>query len=535
MKYQNTIKAILTPLIFSLILAFGIILGVKLGSNSKNDNIATFAKLNKLDVILDLVELEYVDSINKNEIIEKAIPKILEELDPHSIYISAADYHRYNDPLNGSFDGIGVYFNIQEDTVIIINPIIGGPSEKVGLLAGDRIIKVNDTTVAGVKISNDGIMEKLKGIQGTKVKLAIKRNSSDKLLDIEVVRDKIPIYSIDVAYMLDANTGYIKISRFAMTTHAEFIEAVAKLRKQNLKNIIIDLRGNGGGFIDPTIEIVDEFLNEGELIVYTEGKARPRTDYKAQKGGLCVDLYPVVLLDSWSASASEILAGALQDNGRGTIIGQRSFGKGLVQEPTMFRDGSSIRLTTARYYTPIGRCIQKSYVEGNEKYYEEILDRFHSGELLDSDSVSFPDSIKYTTTDGRILFGGGGIMPDIFVPLDTTGGSNFLTAVLNKQLIYKYAFTYSDINRKKLSSFKNITELEAFLNKTPHFENFIEYSEKNGIIAKREDIALSQEIIDNQIKAYIARNILDNDGFFPILNKTDNVINRSLKFLKNKP
>jgi len=481
----------------------------------------------KLSRVLDIIESDYVDTINRNALVEEAIPVMLRKLDPHSVYIPATDLARANEPLQGNFDGIGVSFNMLTDTVLIISTISGGPSEKAGILAGDKIIWVNDSLIAGESIPDEEIVKMLKGPRGTKVELKIERKGTDTLLPFTITRDKIPIYSVDVAYMMSGDVGYIKISNFAL-----FKKGVSELKQQGMQKLILDLRGNSGGVMDAATMIADEFLPEGELIVYTMGKSTARQDFKATSRGDFEEGELVVLIDEWSASASEILAGAVQDNDRGTIIGRRSFGKGLVQEPVMFRDGSGMRLTIARYYTPTGRSIQKPYDEGIDKYYEDLGNRLMRGEFEEADSIRMDDSLRFTTPGGRIVYGGGGIMPDIFIPIDTTGISDYFLAIRNSGLIYRFALKFTEDKREAMKKYKDLASLDRWLTDQDLTSQFIRFAEQNGIPPNRQQIAISKEIIHVQLKAYIARNMLDNKGFYPIWQAIDRTLLKALEYIQ---
>jgi carboxyl-terminal processing protease len=407
-----------------------------------------------------------------------------------------------------------------------------GPSEKVGIRDGDRIVKVNDSIVAGVGITNEKVMKLLRGKKGTKVKVSVLRRDEANLLHFNITRDAIPLYSVDVSYMIDNNTGYIRLSKFARTTYNEFLEAVAKLKAKGMTKLVFDLRGNSGGYMDAAVNIADEFLTEGKLIVYTEGKSRPRSSYYSTHRASCTDLELVILIDEWSASASEIVSGAIQDNDRGTIVGRRSFGKGLVQEPVMFTDGSSIRLTIARYYTPAGRCIQKSYDEGQEKYYEDMHERYFNGGFEDKDSILSSDTSKYYTTGGRVVYGGGGIKPDIFVPIDTSGTSDYYTKLSRKGLEYQFCFEYTDKHRNILSKLKTAKEIASYLEKDNILSQFVEYAEKQGLKNDSQGLKASGFIIETQIKALIARNILDNEGFYPIIQEIDKTLLEGIRLIQ---
>ena len=534
MSYKNKTYTIILPIIFSALLIIGILIGNKINSLNKNtlsDNINfNIPKADKLSLILEYISQNYVDSVSIPEIEEKAIPEILKQLDPHSVYIPKKEMEEVNEPLVGNFDGIGIQFNIQHDTIVVINTISGGPSEKVGIKAGDRIIKINDTIVAGIKIKSNDVVKKLKGPSNTKVKVSVKRRNTKKTIDFTITRGKIPLYSVDVAYMINKNIGYIKISKFAGTTYNEFLKAIKKLKKQGLKKIILDLRGNGGGFLNAAINIADEFLPENKTIVFTKGRNQPIEYYKSTKKGYLKNTPVAILIDEWTASASEIVTGAIQDNDRGIVIGRRSFGKGLVQEPIMFKDGSGIRLTVARYYTPTGRCIQKPYKDGYENYELDIGNRFLHGEFSEKDSIHFPDSLKYKTPKGKIVYGGGGIMPDIFIPIDTSFSSKFLTEIINQGLIYKFAFDYTDTHRKELNKFKDYKKLYNHLLKQNIFKKFINYC-KTDSIKIIDDYTKSKKIITNYITAYISRNILNDKGFYPILNFDDKTVKKAIEVL----
>ncbi len=532
MSIQNSKRAIYMPIVLSLVMVTGIIIGLSLNKNNNSNRLLIYPRSeNKLTNVLNYIEDEYVDTVDRQELVENAIPEILKQLDPHSVYIPAKELKELNEPLEGNFEGIGVQFNMPDDTVVVIATISGGPSEKIGILPGDRIVMIEDSVVAGKKIRNTDIVKMLKGPKGTKVKVSIKRKGIDELIDFEIIRDKIPLYSVDVAYMINNDIGYIKISKFAKTTYKEFREAIKKLENEGMVKLVLDLRGNGGGFLDAATNIANEFLEANKLIVYTKGKSRPKRETFSNDEGNCLDKDVVVLIDEWSASASEILAGALQDNDRGTIVGRRSFGKGLVQQQTMFKDGSALRLTIARYYTPTGRCIQRPYEEGEEMYYDDLQLRFENGEFLEKDSIKFNDSLKFYTPKGKVVYGGGGIMPDIFVPLDTTGQTDYYQKVIHKGLIYRFAFDYADNNREKLSKYTQYKDLEKYLDKQKILNQFINFAADKGIEKNQKDINESASLLTTQLKASIARNILDNDGFYPIIAKEDATLQRAIGVL----
>jgi carboxyl-terminal processing protease len=423
--------------------------------NSVQQNQLKFGRL------LRLVDGYYVDSADIDKLTEKAIVNLLTELDPHSTYISKEEVEKMNEPLKGNFEGIGISFNIYKDTLLVLNPISGGPSEKVGLRAGDRIVEVDDKMIAGIGLKNSDVFDMLRGKKGTRVDLKVLRKSNKNLLDFTIIRDKIPIFSLDASYMLDETTGYIKLNRFAATSTEEFLSAMADLKRQNIKNLIFDLRGNTGGYLKTAIEISDQFLEDDDLVVYTEGMNEPKREYKATAKGTFKDGKLVVLVDENSASASEIVSGAIQDWDRGVIIGRRSFGKGLVQKPFFLTDGSMVRLTTAHYYTPSGRCIQKSYEEGVKEYRKDYANRMTSGEMFSADSIEFDEKLKHKTlVNGRDVFGGGGVMPDIFVPMDTSMHYSYINRLGRKGIIRNFAMDYVDSNRDQLK--QNYPEFDQF-------------------------------------------------------------------------
>jgi len=543
MKSRRERLIIFLPVIISLTLVVGILLGnwitgIRVRSIVTDEvnkqrfsirpgggaGLSLAPKGNKISSALQYIVNEYVDTVTMSNMNEAVMPALLENLDPHSLYIPASDFQRFSEPLVGNFSGIGVSFNMTDDTVAIINTIPNGPSEMVGVMAGDRIIMVDDSLVAGVNMPSDDIVKMLKGPKNTVVKVSVYRREEPAPLEFEITRDDIPIYSVDVAYMVNDNTGYIKISQFAQTTYREFMEGVEKLKSQGVEKLIIDLRRNGGGIMEAATMIADQFLEEGQLIVYTEGRSRPReNDYATSRGMLKNDKV-VVLMDESSASASEILAGAIQDNDRGLVIGRRSFGKGLVQEEMRFNDGSALRLTVARYYTPTGRSIQRPYENGKEDYYHDFAERFMRGEFEHQDSIKFDDSQKFITPGGKIVYGGGGIMPDVFVPVDTTGSSEYYNKIRSLGLMYRFAFYYTDLNRAALESFKTSAEIEGYLDDTDMLPDFISYAKTKGVDPNYDDIRTSEQILKKTIKAYVARNLIDNMGFYPIIAEIDQTL-----------
>ncbi len=529
---RNRLNIIL-PLLFALFLVGGMLIGNQLNRISSFNKFNVYPRGNKLSGVIDYIISEYVDSINRFDLVENSIPEILKQLDPHSMYIPASDLATYNEPLEGNFHGIGVQFRMQEDTVYILNTIVNGPSEKAGILAGDRIIAVDDSTIAGVKLSSSEIVSMLKGKKGTRVRVLIVRRGVDQPIEFEITRDRIPITSVDLGYMLTDDIGYIKISNFSKTTHDEFIEAVGRLKEDGMEKLVLDLRSNGGGFMNAATNIADHFLDAGKLIVYTEGYAQPRQNVLSTGKGELLDNEVVVLIDERSASASEILSGALQDNDRGLILGRRSFGKGLVQQQTMFSDGSALRLTIARYYTPTGRSIQKPYVNGMEDYFHELSDRFSRGEIFYADSIRFADSLKFVTPGGNIVYGGGGIMPDIFIPYDTTLYTSYFSQVSNRGLIYRFAFKYADGNRQELERFPDHTKLSVHLDKQGLLSAFVDFAEGSGVKADTEDIILAQHTLNIFLKAYIGRIILDNEGYYPMIHEIDPEVHKSVEILSH--
>ncbi|MFT3739619.1 MAG: S41 family peptidase [Breznakibacter sp.] len=491
----------------------------------------------KFQMAWNLISTFYVDSVDKGSLAEEAIVAMLQKLDPHSVYISAKEVEAMNEPLNGSFEGIGIEFHILNDTLMVVNTIPGGPSENVGIKAGDRILSIDGKNVAGTGLKNSDVFKMLRGPKGTQVLIAIQRKGSLALQAFNVTRGQIPIFSIDAAYMASPQTGYIKINRFASTTYDEFVEALKKLQKHNLQSLILDLRGNGGGYLNAAIEIADEFLGNRKLIVFTQGLNSPRRDYFATSRGLFEKGQLVVLIDEGSASASEIVAGAVQDHDRGMVIGRRSFGKGLVQRPFTLPDGANIRLTTAKYYTPSGRCIQKPYDEGTEVYLSELYQRVAHGELLHSDSIKASTGAQYKTlAKGRNVYGGGGIMPDKFVPADTSMFSEYYRDVVAKGIINKVALEYTDANRGSLAG--SYPSLSAFTKKFTISGELVEQmkrvAEKENIKFKEEDFKRSELVINTQLRAIIARDLWGTSAYFEVINPVVNTYQEALNLIENK-
>jgi len=491
----------------------------------------------KIGKTLGLIDAFYVDTVNLDKLAEKAIIEVLKNLDPHSTYISAKDVKEMNEPLNGNFEGIGVQFNLLRDSIIIIEPISGGPSEKVGIRAGDRILTINNEKVTGINISTTGVRSRLMGPKGTKVNITIFRKGEKGILEFNIIRDKIPINSLDASYMLDKETGYIKLNKFAATTDKEFSDAIAILKKSNMQNIILDLRGNGGGFMVAATQLAEKFFPDQKLLVYLSGRKTPRQDYKSSGSGSLSSARLVILTDEQSASASEILSGAIQDWDRGVIIGRRSFGKGLVQNGFYLTDGSMIRLTIARYYTPSGRLIQSPYTEGYDKYMENFYKRFTDGEMMTADSIHFPDSLKFRTlVNNRVVYGGGGIMPDVFVSADTSYNSLYFRKLVGKNILNTFTLEYYDKNRTILSSqYKSFDEFNKKFQFSPEdLKSFIAKGEAEGIKYDESQYNISKEEIVLVLKGLVANNIWKTSEYFQIVNKNDKTIEKALNVISDK-
>ena len=518
----------------AVLIMAGILVGLRL-SKGLSKRLVNVEGASKFDEVMWYVGNDYVDTPDTHELEESAIAAMMEKLDPHSAYVSLEEFNEVNDPLLGSFDGIGVQFRLEKDTIAIVNVIKGGPSEKVGIMAGDRIIYVDDTLVASQKLANEDVMRKLKGPKGTKVRVRVLRRGVEGLLDYTITRDAIPTYSVDIAYMLDENIGYLKLSKFSATTTDEFKKGIKSLKQQGMKKLVFDLRGNSGGFLNAAVDVADEFLPRGSMIVYTEGRNRPRQYMKARHHGMLEDMPVVVLIDGESASASEIVAGALQDNDCGTIIGRRSFGKGLVQEQIMLSDRSAIRLTVAKYYTPTGRCIQKPYDGDHEKYLLESYERYENGELFHPDSIHFADSLKYTTPKGKTVYGGGGIMPDIYVPLVDDSTEYYFNRIVNTGLLYQYAFDYTDRHRQQLQRYKTVDAFDKqFAVSDAMFNELVKRAEEKGIKGTEEQQQVAHREAGILLKAYIARNLFDDAGFYPIYAPMDEMLQRAVEELKKQ-
>lgn len=536
MSKNKKLILLLSPLILAVFLVIGIYIGALLSTSNANKTIVfpqgeRFNNASKLNEILNFIGETYVDSVNKKELTEQSITAMLLELDPHSYYIPAKEYDGMNDPLEGNFEGIGVEFRIQNDTVLVVAPIAKGPSAKLGIKAGDRIVIVDTSNIAGIGITNDQVIKYLKGPRGTKVKVKIKRRGVSKLLSFTITRDKIPIYSVDSPYMITDKTAYLKITRFSKTTYAEFLKATDQLKFEGMKNLIIDLRGNGGGVLQAATQIADEMLPKNKMIVYTDGRVRKKEEYFSNDNGSLEFINIAILINENSASASEILAGAIQDNDRGEVVGRRSFGKGLVQEQVLWPDGSALRLTVARYYTPTGRCIQKPYGKNLDEYHAEAYNRYANGELLSQDSIQFPDSLKYFTPEGKVVYGGGGIMPDIFVPLDTAGGSAYLYELRYKGIMSEFTLNYMDVNRNKLLSqypdavqFKNKFNIDNDL-----FNSLIKFASSKEIKRNLPEIKTSKKLIERGLKAIMSKNLYNDFGYYVIINDYDKTVQKAIK------
>ena len=528
-QHHNYFKELLRNPYFGIVII--IILSLFLSMNmmercSRRRVMAEYAignhKWDKLLLVLDQVEQNYVDTLNYKDMVEKSIPLLLQSLDPHSVYLPPQDLAAADETLEGNFSGIGVEFNVPNDTAVVISVIPGGPSAKAGLLSGDRIIKVGEKKVAGVKFDQDSLIKLLKGPEHTKVKVEIKRSSVAENIPFIITRGIVPLKSVDAAIMLNNQLGYIKLSKFSKTTYQEFMSSVALLKKSGMKSLMLDLRDNPGGYFDQALLIANEFLKKGEKIVYLQGRMRKREDFYSDGRGTCQDLKVYIAINENSASSSEILSGAIQDNDRGTIVGRRSFGKGLVQEPINFSDNSGIRLTVARYYTPTGRCIQKPY---SPDYIYDILERYQHGEMQSVDSIKKDKKLKFTTPKGKVVYGGGGIIPDVFVPLDTQGVSDFLVKVNNKSLQMQYSALLADKYRTQLSAVKTLPQLEALLSKMDFSAGFLKFAKSSGVIPKPGEWEKSGSILITQMKGLVGRySSMENDAFYPFVIQIDNVV-----------
>ncbi len=546
MKYNNSMKKVAMPLIVAIAMAAGVLIGKY--STILSDNRLAMEYIHqissgsapsstKLGKVLSLIENKYVDNVDLDSISESMIPELLKELDPHSSFVPAEDAARANEHIDGEFDGIGVVFNMATDTLIIQSVVPKGPSEKVGMLAGDRIITVGDSTIAGVKKDQMDVVKMLKGPRGTKVTLGVERRGADGLLSFEVTRDKIPVKSVDAAFMLAPKVGYIKLLQFSKNSHQEFVNGVKMLKEQGMEHLIFDLTGNSGGLLDQGIRIANEFLPKERLIVYTEGARSQKMMQYSDGSGNFVNEDVILLIDEGSASASEIVAGALQDNDLGTLVGRRSFGKGLVQQQLPFSDGSFMNLTIARYHTPTGRCIQSSYAQGTDQYHSDIIKRYSASELLHVDSIKMIDSLKFTTPKGKIVYGGGGIMPDVFVPVDTVSYTRFAKEAVASNSLFLYALNYVEAHRDEFSSIESIDDLRAYFDGKDEamYSGFMSYLKKNKpkIYNKYARDVESRDFITTLIKAYVARYTpMEDNGFYLYYNDIDNIVSKALDVAK---
>lgn len=535
---KNNRLTIWLPAVATAILALGVWMGYTISSarprpSSQQSLHTTTTSTSKLDYTLSLVGRHYLDPVDTDTIVERLMHEIFVGLDPHSVYIPLEDLQAVNEPLEGEFDGIGVVFNMATDTVVVLNTVAGGPSYKAGVLPGDRIVTVDGDTIAGRKIEQDKVVERLRGKRGTKVKVGIVRDNVDGLVEVDIVRDKIPLHSIDAAFMLRPEVGYIRLTSFARTTHREFLDAVARLKEEGMKKLIFDLRSNSGGYLDQAIRMTNEFLPAGKLMVYTEDRAGNQQKEYSTGGGTLTDIPLVVLIDDYSASSSEIVAGALQDNDRGTIVGRRSYGKGLVQSQIPLADGSAVRMTVSRYYTPTGRCIQKPYDKGEEDYLLDIIHRYEKGEMFSADSIHFADSLRFVTPGGKVVYGGGGIMPDVFVPIDTLDMTPYYYAATGLNVLYRYTLDYADRHRSEINAIRSVEQLEAFLDGDPRLlEDFVAYAERKGVKPEWKQIRKSEKLLRSMLRAYIARNTeLQDVGYFSQIEPIDESIQKALEIL----
>ncbi|MFR2525752.1 S41 family peptidase [uncultured Alistipes sp.] len=537
--YRNSRRTILFPLLLAAGVVAGLLLGQFLGRNSLESRMRNVLQglslpTNKLTYTMALIEREWVDSIPMDTLAERVIPLLVSELDPHSAYIPASEMQRVNEPLEGEFDGIGVVFNMATDTVIVLNVIPSGPSDRAGVRAGDRILRINDSLVAGQRIPQERIVRRLRGPRGSKVRLSLGRQGIGEPVEVEVVRDVIPLRSVESAFIIRDDIGFVKLSQFAQTTHRELTDALDTLRRQGMNKLILDLRGNSGGYLDQAIRLANEFLPEGDLIVYTEDRNHEQVREYADGTGRWQELPLAVLIDEQSASASEILAGALQDNDRGTIVGRRSFGKGLVQRQIGYPDGSALRLTTAHYYTPTGRSIQKPYTVGdNASYEDELWNRYEHNEFFTADSIRFADSLRRLTPGGKVVYGGGGIMPDRFIPADTSDVTRYFIEVSGRNILYRYTIEYADRHREALNAVRSVAELRELLDRdTGLVDDFVRYAARHGVKPDYRQIARSRRLMEAQLRAYIGRNTpLEDNGFYANIYPVDAVITASIELL----
>ncbi len=526
MKTTNNSR-VWVPIFMALCIVIGMVIGTLLSGRSGNND---GKYLNKINALLSLIDEKYVDTVNQAKIVEDVLPQILGELDPHSVYLPAKEVVAANEEIEGSFSGVGIQFNIQDDTARVVSVVANGPSEAAGVQPGDKIVKINGKSFVGKSLTNELVLKTLRGKKGTSVKITVLRHKTARMLIYTIVRGDIPLYSVDARYRIGREIGYIKMSNFGRNAHTEFVQAMVYLRQQKCSKFIIDLRGNTGGLMEPALEIANEFLPANRLILYTQGKSYPREDVYSNGKGSFQSSPLVILTDEFSASSSEILTGAIQDNDRGSVVGRRTFGKGLVQNEISFRDGSAVRLTIARFYIPSGRCIQKPYTNGiDANYQNDIMNRYLKGEFDSMDSIKVNKLLKYKTLGGRTVYGGGGIIPDFFVPLDTSGMTSWYNKAASKGIIYGYAFAYTDANRDSLKVYNTANKLSAHLEDQDLITPFIEYAAQRGVLGRPEFISGSFPLVFTQLKAYIARNMLGEDAFWKILQEDDVTLTKGVE------
>ena len=539
--YKNSRNKVLIPLLLAIALAVGLIVGQSMGRSTAESQFRRVIShlrppYDKLNRTMALIQNEYIDSLNMDSITEQVLPLLVQQLDPHSMYIPAKDMQAVNEPLESEFDGIGVVFNMATDTVIVLNVVPSGPSQKAGVQNGDRILRIDNRAVAGQRVPQDSIVKMLRGPRGSQVQLTLERLTIKDTINLTVTRDAIPLKSVDAAFMLSDNIGFIRLSAFAKNSYAEVVRSLLMLRSEGMTKLIFDLRGNTGGFLDQAILIANEFLPEKRMIVYTEDRHKERVEQFSSGTGTATDIALAVLIDEESASSSEILAGALQDNDRGVIIGRRSFGKGLVQQQIPFDDGSALRLTTARYFTPTGRSIQKPYTTGDAKGYErEIYERYAHNEMFSADSIRFDDSLRYITPAGRTVYGGGGIMPDRFIPMDTTDMTRYYIEVVGRNILYRYTIEYGDRHREALNKVQTTADLRALLDADRTLLNdFVAYAARKGVRPAWSDIHRSRKLLEAQIRAFIGRNTaLEDAGYYSEIHAVDTVVAAAIEELEN--
>ena len=528
---SNNRGKVWVPIAMTVCIIAGLVIGTFMSQHSFLGN-GNNPYMSKVEALISLIDVKYVDTVDQKKMVEDLMPKILGELDPHSVYISADDRASANEQIEGSFSGVGVQFNIQKDTIRVVAVVKGGPSAKAGLLAGDRIIRINGKSFVGKLVTNDLIMKTLRGKKGSSVKISVLRSHLKKIYTYTIIRDDIPLYSVEARYKIGKEIGYIKIGNFGRLAHTEFIQAMVYLQKLKCTKFIIDVRGNPGGLMEPALNIANEFLPKGRLILYTQGKAYPREDVYSTGNGSFQNCPLAILTDEWSASSSEILAGAIQDNDRGYVVGRRSFGKGLVQNEIPFRDGSAVRLTIARFYIPSGRCIQKPYKNGeDENYQKDIMNRYINGEFESQDSIQVNKKEKFKTAGGRTVYDGGGIIPDFFIPLDTAGVTAWYSKVVNAGLIYSFAYDFTDNHRDTLKLYNTPNKLSSFLDEQDLMPQFLLYSENKNIRGRLAFIEKSFPIVLTQLKAYVARNMIDDDAFWKILQEDDVALTKAVEVI----